>query len=498
MDSNPSRSSAPTPSTWSMPDTLVLLFALAVVLAALSWVVPTGRFDVQEVDGKQRVDLASFRYEPAPAPPATLFSGSKERQGLMNLPFEGLVSGGRTSSAVGIVAFLLIVGGAFGIILRTGSIDRGLRALIHRSQANPVLLLPLLFVLFSLGGAVFGMGEETIPFILLLAPLMVRLGFDAITAVLVTFVATQIGFATSWMNPFSVAIAQGIADLQPLSGSGFRIAMWAGFTLVGAGFTLWHARRIEANPQSSLSWPTDAHYRALQASEADRLDVRFGRIDALNCLLLLAGLVWVIWGVTVHEYYIPEIAAQFFALGLAIGLLSVLGRLEGMSLNAMADAFREGAAGLLPAALVVGLAKGLVLLMGGTDPQAPSVMNTVLFTLAGVVDEVPELLSAWLMFAVQSTINFFVPSGSGQAALTMPIMAPLGDLVGVSRQVTVLAFQLGDGLVNLVIPTSAVLMGALGAARLDWGVWIRFVLPLFGLLMAGALLALAVAVSVGF
>lgn len=498
MADTPSHASSPSQATWRMPDTLVLLFGLAAILAVLTWIVPSGRFDVQEVDGRQRVDLSSFRYEEAPAPPATLFSGSKERQGLMNLPFEGLVSGGRTSSAVGIIAFLLVVGGAFGIILRTGSIDRGLRAMIRRSQANPVLLLPVLFFLFSLGGAVFGMGEETIPFILLMAPLMVRLGFDAITAVLVTFLATQIGFATSWMNPFSVAIAQGIADLQPLSGAGFRIAMWAGFTLVGAGFTLWYAQRIRANPQASLSWHSDAHYRALHAAEVEQVEARFGRIDAINCLLLLAGLGWVIWGVTVHEYYIPEIAAQFFALGLAIGLLSVLGRLEGMSLNTMADAFREGAAGLLPAALVVGLAKGLVLLMGGTDPQTPSVMNTVLFTLAGLVDEVPELLSAWLMFVVQSTINFFVPSGSGQAALTMPIMAPLGDLVGISRQVTVLAFQLGDGLANLVIPTSAVLMGALGAARLDWGVWIRFVLPFFGLLLGLAFLALGVAVVVGF
>ncbi len=498
MTSLPTEPSARLGGAWAMPDTLVLLFGLALVLALLSWVVPTGRFDVQDVGGHQRVDLGSFRYEPAPLAPAALFSSDKERQGLMNLPFEGLVSGGRTSSAVGVVAFLLIVGGAFGIILRTGSIDRGLRALIRRSQANPIVLLPMLFFLFSLGGAVFGMGEETIPFILLLAPLMVRLGFDAITAVLVTLVATQIGFATSWMNPFSVAIAQGIADLQPLSGSGFRLAMWAGFTLLGAGFTLWHAQRVRAAPTSSPSWSTDEHYRALQAIEAERLEVRFGAVDALNCLLLFIGLAWVIWGVTVHAYYIPEIAAQFFALGLAIGLLSVLGRVEGMSLNAMAEAFRAGAAGLLPAALVVGLAKGLVLLMGGTDPQTPSVMNTVLYTLAGVVDEVPELLSAWLMFAVQSTINFFVPSGSGQAALTMPIMAPLGDLVGVSRQVTVLAFQLGDGLTNLVVPTSAVLMGALGAARLDWGVWIRFLLPFFGLLMAGALVALGVAVAVGF
>ncbi|MEO8010573.1 MAG: putative basic amino acid antiporter YfcC [Dokdonella sp.] len=481
-----------------MPDTLVLLFCLAIGLALLSWIVPTGRFDVVEVDGHARIALDSFRYEASATPPVTVFSGSKERLGLLNLPFEGLVSGSRTSSAVGIVAFLLVVGGAFGVILKTGSIDRGLRALIEKSRASPLLLLPLLFLLFSLGGAVFGMGEEAVPFILLLAPLLVRLGFDAITAVLVTLAATQIGFATSWMNPFSVAIAQGIAGLPPLSGSGFRIVMWIAFTLVGALFTVWYARRVRADPQSSLSYASDTYFRSAQAQQSLQAESHFGRVDMLNTLLLFAGLVWVIWGVTVREYYIAEIAAQFFAIGLAIGLLSVIARADGMSLDSVAAAFREGAGGMLPAALVVGLAKGLVLLLGGTDAQTPSVMNTILYTLAMAVGDLPEMLSALLMLVVQAVLNFFVPSGSGQAALTMPIMAPLGDLVGVSRQVAVLAFQLGDGLANLVVPTSAVLMGALGAARLEWSVWIRFLVPFAAILTGMAMLAVAIAVAIGF
>lgn len=482
-----------------MPDTLVLLFLLGAVFAVLTWLIPAGQFEVERLeDGRRSIAIESFRLAPEASPGVGLFSGQGEGRGLLNMPFDGLASGTRTSSAVGIVAFLLVVGGAFGIILRSGSVDRGLRALIRRSTGNPTLVLPVLFVLFSLGGAVFGMGEETIPFMLLLVPLLVRLGYDAITAVLVCFVATQVGFATSWMNPFSVAIAQGIAGVPPLSGAGFRIAMWAGFTALGAAYVTWYAARVRARPERSLSFASDAWFRQGGGGAVVDDGARFSAADALNVAILFAGLGWVVWGVVVHEYYIPEIAAQLFATGLLIGLCSVVFRVGGLGVNDLGQAFRDGAATLLPAALVVGVAKGLVVLLGGTDPETPAVMNTVLYALASVVDGVPELVSAWLMFVVQTAINFLVPSGSGQAALTMPIMAPLGELVGVTRQVSVLAFQLGDGITNIIVPTSAKLMGVLGVARLEWTTWLRFILPAVLAMSALALAVLAVAVATGF
>lgn len=482
-----------------MPDTLVLLFLLGVVFAALTWVVPAGSFEVQVLeDGRRQIELDTFRYAEEPPPAVRLFSSGEPGSGLLNMVFDGMSSGTRTSSAVGIIAFLLVVGGAFGIILRSGSVDRGLRALIGRTTGNPTLMLPVLFVLFSLGGAVFGMGEETIPFMLLLVPLLVRLGYDAITAVLVCFVATQVGFAASWMNPFSVVVAQGIAGLDPVSGAPFRMAMWAVFTAIGAAFTTWYAVRIKAHPERSLSRRSDAWFRAGGGGALVEDGVPFSRADAVNVLILFGGLAWVVWGVVVHEYFIPEIAGQLFTTGLLIGLNSVLFGVGGMKLNTLGEAFRDGAATLLPAALVVGVARGLVLLLGGTDAESPAVMNTVLFVLAGAVDGVPELLSAWLMFAVQTAINFLVPSGSGQAALTMPIMAPLGELVGVTRQTTVLAFQLGDGITNLIVPTSAKLMGVLGVARLEWTTWLRFILPFVLGLSALALVVLAIAVATGF
>jgi uncharacterized ion transporter superfamily protein YfcC len=480
------------------PDTLVILFWVALALVALSFLVPAGNFQVEtNADGQMLpVELSSFELGEAGPPGTPLFNADPEHTGFLNAPFEGLVSGSRYSAAIGIMGFLLVIGGAFGIIMKTGCIDRGIRALISRTEKDPIVILPLLFFLFSLGGAIFGMSEETIAFVILLAPIIVRLGYDAITAVMVTFVASRVGFAASWMNPFNVAIAQGIADVPLLSGAPLRVAMWTVFTLVGMAITVWWARRVRANPECSPVHESDRYFRESEVrSEADG---DFDWRDASALAMIVAGIVWVIWGVTVHQYFIPEIAAQFFSIGLAVGLLYLLPGAHRMDANHQARAFREGAASLIPAVLVVGMAKGLVLLLGGTDPTQASVMNTILFVLASGLTHVPEMISAWLMFFVQAVINFLVPSGSGQAALTMPLMAPLGDLVGVTRQVTVLCFQLGDSLTNLIIPTSATLMGVLGAARIDWAVWARWILPMLGIYVALALTFIGAAVMIGY
>ncbi|MGY6587503.1 MAG: putative basic amino acid antiporter YfcC [Wenzhouxiangella sp.] len=480
------------------PDTLVILLGIALALVALSFLVPAGSFDVGlDADGETLpIALDSFRLSDEGPPGTALFRADPDNIGFLNAAFEGLTSGGRHSAAVGIMAFLLIVGGAFGVILRTGCVDRGIRALISRTEKDPIVILPLLFGLFSLGGAIFGMSEETIAFVILLAPVIVRLGFDAITAVLVTFVASRVGFAASWMNPFNVAIAQGIAEVELLSGAPFRMVMWTVFTLVGMAVTVWWARRVKAHPTSSPVYASDQVFR--DGNGGELAGGRFDWRDRLAILMILGGVVWVIWGVTARGYYIPEIATQFFTLGLAIGLLYWLPGAHRLSANEQAAAFRAGAAGLVPAVLVVGMAAGLVLLLGGTDPSQASVMNTILFALASLLGHLPEIVSAWLMFLVQAVLNFLVPSGSGQAALTMPLMAPLGDLVGIQRQVTVLCFQLGDSLTNLIIPTSATLMGVLGAARIDWAVWARWVLPLLAAYVAMALGFIGVAVLIGY
>lgn len=194
-------------------------------------------------------------------------------------------------------------------------------------------------------------------------------------------------------------------------------------------------------------------------------------------------MIWVIWGVVANAWFIPEIASQFFTMGIVAGVIGSIFNLNGMTLNKVAQSFKEGAKTMLEPALLVGCASGILLLLGGGEPTQPSVLNTILSSAGGVIGQLPDALSAWFMLLFQSVFNFFVTSGSGQAALTMPLMAPLSDIVGVTRQVSVLAFQLGDGLTNIIVPTSASLMATLGVCRVDWGNWLKFVWRFMLLLM---------------
>ncbi|EDV4933568.1 putative basic amino acid antiporter YfcC [Salmonella enterica subsp. enterica serovar Anatum] len=440
---------------WAMPDTLVIIFFVAILTSIATWVVPVGMFDSQEVqyqvDGQTKtrkvVDPHSFRIVTNEAGEAQyhrvqFFTTGDERPGLMNFPFEGLTSGSKFGTAVGIIMFMLVIGGAFGIVMRTGTVDNGILALIRHTRGNEVLFIPVLFVLFSLGGAVFGMGEEAVAFAIIIAPLMVRLGYDSITTVLVTYIATQIGFASSWMNPFCVVVAQGIAGVPVLSGSGLRIVVWIVATLIGLVFTLVYASRVKKNPLLSRVHESDRYFREQQ----------------------------------------DEVVQRPFTMGVVIGLIGVIFRLNGMTVNVMASSFTEGARMMIAPALLVGFAKGILLLVGNGEAGEPSVLNTLLNSIAHGISGLNNAIAAWFMLLFQAVFNFFVTSGSGQAALTMPLLAPLGDLVGVNRQVTVLAFQFGDGFSHIIYPTSASLMATLGVCRVDFRNWLKVGASLLGLL----------------
>ncbi|MEX1222359.1 MAG: putative basic amino acid antiporter YfcC [Idiomarina sp.] len=480
-------------SRFVMPDALVILFFIAVAAGLAAWVVPAGQFSTETVtriiegEPQQREVIvpSSFTFIEDASFQRPFFAEGGE-MGIANVPFEGLVAGTKWGSAIGVIAFMLVVGGAFGMVLKTRAIENGVLALIQRTQKLNQAFIVVMFLLFSLGGAIFGMGEEAIAFCLVLLPVMRSLGYDAVTTVLVTYVATQIGFATSWMNPFSVAIAQGIAEVPLLSGAFERIIMWFVFNAFGLFFTLRYAARIRTYPTANEH----------SVNNGDGSNSQYTHLDSFILLAFGAGIVWVIWGVMKHAYFIPEIATQFFVMGMACGILAVLGgRLRA---NDLADGFKQGARDLLPAALIVGFAKGLILLLGGDSPTEASVLNTVLHYAGLLIGDFSTVISAVFMLIFQSVFNFFVASGSGQAALTMPLMAPLADLVGVSRQVSVLAFQLGDGLTNIIIPTSASLIGCLGAVKLDWGDWVKAIWRFQVGLMLLSMATIVVAVVIGF
>lgn len=416
--------------------------------------------------------------------------------GFLNFVFEGLVSGDKYGSAVGIAALILVVGGAFGIIMRTGAIDAGIYAIISKTKGLERLALPLLFFAFSFGGATFGMAEEVIPFSMVMVPFVIALGYDSIVAVTVTYVASQIGNATSWMSPFSVAVAQGIAGIPVLSGATFRLIMWVIVTGLSAIYLMIYAERIRKNPASSVTYKSDAYFRDhLEKTTDEKKAFTLGHKLILAEMLIV--LVWIIWGVTQKGYYIPEIASQFFVMGLAAGIIAVIFNLNDMKINDVASSFQSGAADLAGTAIVVGMAKGILLVLGGSDASVPSALNTILHSIGTVLTGVPAVIGAWAMYLFQSLFNLVVTSNSGQAALTMPIMAPLADLVGVSRQVAVLAYQLGSGFMDAFTPVSASLIGVLGVARIEWAKWAKFQIKMQGFLFILGTIFIMIAIAIG-
>jgi len=417
--------------------------------------------------------------------------------GFMNYIFEGLVTGDRYGSAVGIVALILVVGGSFGIIMRTGAIDSGIYAFIRKTKGLERLALPLLFFLFSLGGATFGMSEEVIPFAMIMVPFVIALGYDSIVAVTVTFVASQVGNAASWMSPFSVAIAQGIAGVPVLSGAGFRLTMWVIITALAAGYMMVYAERIRKRPELSVMYEADGYFRD-RIEQTTEEEKHFGLGDKLILLEMLAVLIWIIWGVTVKAYYLPEIASQFFVMGFVAGIIAIVFKLNGMTINVMASSFQKGVADLAGTAIVVGMAKGILLVLGGADASIVSSLNTMLHSIGNALNGVPSVVAAWCMYVFQSLFNLIVTSNSGQAALTMPIMAPLADIVGVSRQVAVLAYQLGAGFVDAFTPVSASLIGVLGVARIDWIKWAKFQIKMQAFFFVIGSIVVIIAVAINF
>ena len=495
---------------FQMPHTYIIIFGVILFAAILTMFIPLGKYETKEItytmNGEEKtrtvLDPDSFEYvldengnrvtKVAPIFGTEDFGG----QGILNYVFEGLTTGNKNGTAVGIIAFILVVGGSFGIVLRTGAVEGGIMRVISMTNGKEIFLVPILTVLFSLGGAVFGMGEEAIPFVMILVPMFIAMGYDAVVGIMCSYVATQIGFGTSWQNPFGLAVAQGIAGIPVMSGAWFRIPLWIIFTALTCVFTMRYAAKVKKNPKLSVAYESDQEYRE-DFEKNGKADIPFTFGHKLVLLTILICMIWTIWGVVTQGYYIPEIASQFFVMGLVSGIIGLIFHLNGMQINDIPRAFDHGAADLLGAAMCVGMAHGIIIILGGTSATDGTVLNTILYTISNGMKNFPPVISAWLMYVFQSVFNFFVVSGSGQAALTMPIMAPLADLVGVERQVAVLAYQLGDAFTNFIVPTSGCLLGALAAAKLEWGQWAKFQIKFQGFLFVFASIAVIVAMMIG-
>jgi uncharacterized ion transporter superfamily protein YfcC len=397
---------------------------------------------------------------------------------LMKAPIKGFVE------AAQIIGFVLIVGGAFAVVQRTEAIDTAIRSIARAHEHSALVratIIPVFVTLFSLGGATFGMNEEVIPFILIFVPLALALGYDTVTGVSIPFLGSQVGFGAAFLNPFNVGIAQGIAGVPVFSGMGYRLVVWAAATLVTVAFLMWYAARVKRNPALSPTFVLDQAKRKehpVAMSSSGEVNDRMGGRHAAVLAIFALALGTMVIGVVKYDWFIDEIAALFLTMAIVVGMVGRLGP------DNWVAAFMQGAKDLAPTALVIAIARATMILA-----RDAHIIDTILHGLMPWVASSHPVFAAQKMYLIQSVINFFIHSGTGQAALTMPIMAPLADLVGVTRQTAILAFQLGE-LSTPMIPTSGITVGVLALARVPWLTWAKWMIPLQLIYLVLALLLL--------
>lgn len=438
-----------------VPNTYLLIFSLLVLIAALTWIIPGGKYERTIMNGREVVVPNSFKYV------------DSHQQGVFDLfisPLKGFVE------AALIIGFVLIVGGAFNVLAKTDAINSLINKLAKAHKTSKLLqnlFIPVLMLMFSLGGATFGMNEEIIPFVLIIVPICLALGYDSIVGVAIPLIGAHIGFASAFLNPFNVGIAQGIAEVPLFSGIGYRMISWAISTAVAILFLLWYVRRLKKNPKISPMYEEDVDRRKNEHFDVIyNNDNHFSIRHMVVLITFVLSLVLLVVGVVEFHWYIEEIAGMFFIMGIVVGIIG------GLKSDELIKSFVDGAKDLVGTALIIALARATLVLS-----RDANIIDTILYGLSPFIESSSPVFASQKMFIVQAIINFFVHSGSAQAALTMPIMAPLADLAGVTRQTAILAFQFGE-YTNIIIPTSAVTMGALSMARVPWDKWAKWVLPL--------------------
>lgn len=524
-----------------VPHTYVIVFAIIVFAAALTWIIPPGKYvkSTTTINGKEQAVMTFYYKDQLPSEVAATFKSEPQTWQVFSALFKGFVK------QSGIIIFTLMIGGAFWIMNTSKAIDVGIFAFLKftkRLEHNPVIkklgvdniIMVMIMTLFSFFGAVFGMSEETIAFTIILIPLAISMGYDSIVGVGLVYVAAHLGFSGAILNPFTIGIAQGLADIPLFSGIEFRIFCWIVINIIGFTFVLRYAAKVKKNPQKSIMWEEDAYWRKKESDQQEKLEYytpkmawfvygfivvvlaafaffyphtemklgnstfSFHALPILTVIFAVAGfftlrksvhyfilllltytIVFLIVGVMGYGWYVMEIATLFLALGVASGL-SI-----DKSADEIAKLFLEGVKDILSAAIIIGLAGGIIVTL-----DEGGIIDSILYGLSQAMVNFGEIASIGVMYMIQTVINVAIPSGSAKAAITMPIMAPFSDLIGVSRQATVMAFQFGDGFTNMITPTSGVLIAVLGVARIPYDKWVKWVWPLVALLIVVGFLLL--------
>jgi len=475
-----------------VPHVFVLLSLVILICAAATWVVPSGQFERQEreVQGVTRNLVVPGTFEGVPkhislqgAVLGEDVPGHASPVGLMGV-LSAIPRG--MEAAADIIFFIFMIGGVFGILERTGVITATVGGLLKGLEGRGAVLTVVLMTVIAVGGSTLGMGEEFIPLVPIFVLVARKLGYDAIYGVAMVEVAGQVGFAASTTNPFTVCVAQGIAELPLHSGLSLRLIFLVCALTVACIHMLRYGRRIQADRRHSLVADVPEAWHD-HADGTDAATPAFRRSHALILVTSTLIFAFIVYAVQHHHWWMAEMGGGFLLMGLVAAVVARL------SLEQSVKAFVKGLEDMVVAALVVGVARGIAVVL-----QDGLIMDTVVNGAATLLLQVPRYVAVVGMLGFESALNLFIPSGSGQAAVSMPLMAPLSDLIGVSRQTAVFAFTCGDGFSNMVIPTSGILMAMLGLARVPYGRWLRFMLPLFGQLLVLSVVFLVMAVVLGY
>ncbi|MBB6448903.1 putative ion transporter superfamily protein YfcC [Geomicrobium halophilum] len=449
-----------------VPHTYGILFAMIMLATLATHFITPGEFERVEQDGQ--TEIVENSYQQVASAPVSAF------EMFQAIPL-GMVE------AAQIIFYIFLVGGTFGVIMKTGTIDASVYGLVGKLKGKGVLLIPIMMIVFSVPGATIGMSEEIMIFVPIGIAVAKALGYDTITGTAMVSLGAMTGFVGGMMNPFTVGVAQSIAEVPLFSGISFRFAVYLVFLAAAMFFLLRYANRVKKNPK--LSYMHGLDEKGVSGAPEK---IVFEYRHVLVLLVVGIGFSLNMYGVFQWDWYLTEMAAMFIIIGFVAGIFG------GLGVNGMFSAFTDGMKMVAFGALVVGFARAILVVM-----EEGQVMDTLVYSLSNFISAVPSALTVVGMFVLQLFVNFFIPSGSGQAATTMPLMTPLADLLDIQRQVAVLAFQYGDGIMNIINPTSASLLAFLAIAGIPYTRWVKFIWKLVVAWIIIAIIALLIAVAIG-
>ena len=455
---------------WKTPHTFVILVAIIIIAAIATYLIPAGEFTrfKDAATGKTLVEAGSYhRIASNPLNPLLIPSAI----------YTGIVKSAST------ITFMLIIGGAFEVITSTGALTALCKKLSKTFSKHKYAVIPVFLTLFSIFGFTMGMSSEVMIFVPIGITLALFLGLDKVTGTAMIALGAAVGFTAGILNPFNVGVAQDIAELPLFSGMAYRIVILVILLVATSAYIIIYAKKVAANSEKSVIYgiQEDTEYTFEDVSDS----ISKSQIAVL--VIMAAGFGILIYGLSKKGWYFEEMSGLFIFMGIACGLVS------GYGPSRIAKEFGNGAKGIVVGCLIIGIARTVEVILSDAK-----ILDTIVYGIVNIVNVMPGSIKAVGMFICQSLINCVIVSGTGQAAVTMPLMVPVSDLVGISRQTAVLAFELGDGFSNSVLPMSSSLMGYLAVSKIPYSKWLKFMMPLFLIWTALGCLFMLGALIIGY